>query len=110
MKDITREHENKRKNISEDYERAVKSPASSCCCRPVPKGVVAKLAGYSHVDIANLPMEAVVNSFGCGNPLAFSEIRVGDVVLDLGSGAGIDLLLAAKKSRRYRKSYWRRHD
>jgi SAM-dependent methyltransferase len=39
----------------------------------------------------------VVNSFGCGNPLAFSEVRSGQVVLDLGSGAGIDLLLAAKK-------------
>jgi len=63
----------------------------------VPKGVAAKLAGYTSEEVATLPAEAVVNSFGCGNPLAFSEVQPGDVVLDLGSGAGIDLLLAAKK-------------
>ncbi|MBI4700952.1 MAG: arsenite methyltransferase [Deltaproteobacteria bacterium] len=89
--------EKTRQGVSEDYARAVKSPATSCCCAPVPKGVVAKLAGYADEEIAALPPEAVVNSFGCGNPLAFSEIRAGDVVVDLGSGAGIDLLLAAKK-------------
>jgi len=41
--------------------------------------------------------EAVVNSFGCGKPLAFTEVKDGEVVLDLGSGAGIDLLIAAEK-------------
>lgn len=85
--------------VSEDYARAVKSPGASCCGggAPIPKGVTAKLAGYSDADFAALPPEAVVNSFGCGNPLAFSQVKPGDVVLDLGSGAGIDLLLAAKK-------------
>jgi SAM-dependent methyltransferase len=58
---------------------------------------VVKLAGYTSEELAALPADAVVNSFGCGNPLAFSEIREGEVVLDLGSGAGIDILLAAKK-------------
>ncbi len=90
--------DDKRKNVSADYARAVKSPSSSgCCCSPTPKGVVAKLAGYTDAEVAALPAEAVVNSFGCGNPLAFSQVKSGDVVLDLGSGAGIDLLLAAKK-------------
>jgi SAM-dependent methyltransferase len=46
--------------------------------------------------MAALPPDAVVNSFGCGNPVALAVIREGDTVLDLGSGAGIDLLLAAK--------------
>ncbi len=88
----------KRKNVSEDYARAVERPASGCgCSSPIPKGVVARLAGYTDEEVAALPAEAVVNSFGCGNPLAFSEVKPGDVVLDLGSGAGIDLLLAAKK-------------
>ncbi len=44
-----------------------------------------------------MPPHAVANSFGCGNPVAFAGIQEGDVVLDLGSGAGIDLLLAAEK-------------
>jgi arsenite methyltransferase len=94
----TNHPDGRRQNVSEDYARAVQAPAKGCCCSPVPKGVVAKLAGYSSDEIAALPAEAVVNSFGCGNPLAFSGVQPGDVVLDLGSGAGIDLLLAAKKT------------
>ena len=81
-------HDEIRQNVSEDYAQAVKKPTKSCCCSPTPKGVVAKLAGYSHEQIAGLPTEAVVNSFGCGNPLAFSEIKEGQCVLDLGSGPG----------------------
>jgi SAM-dependent methyltransferase len=85
-----------RDNVSKDYARAVTS-STSCCGGPVPKGVAAKLAGYSDEELEALPPEAVVNSFGCGNPLAYSEVKPGQVVLDLGSGAGIDLLLAARK-------------
>ncbi|MGC4119295.1 MAG: methyltransferase domain-containing protein [Myxococcales bacterium] len=44
-----------------------------------------------------MPEDAVVNSFGCGNPVAMMGVKKGQTVLDLGSGAGIDLLLAAKK-------------
>jgi arsenite methyltransferase len=86
-----------RRQVSEDYAKAVKSPGTGCCSKPAPKGVVAKIAGYAHEELASLPVEAVVNSFGCGNPLAFSSLKPGQVVLDLGSGAGIDILLAAKK-------------
>jgi SAM-dependent methyltransferase len=86
-----------RRNVSEDYAKAVTAPGSGCCAGPVPKGVIAKLAGYTDDEVAALPEEAVTNSFGCGNPLAFSAVEPGQVVLDLGSGAGIDLLLAAKK-------------
>ncbi len=86
-----------RRQVSCDYGKAVTLPGSSCCGGPVPKGVMAKMAGYTSEEIADLPTEAVANAFGCGNPVAFSSVRLGQVVLDLGSGAGIDLLLAAKK-------------
>jgi SAM-dependent methyltransferase len=90
-----------RDRVSKDYARAVTSKdeggASCCGGTPVQKGVVVKLAGYSDAELAALPPEAVVNSFGCGNPLAFSAVKEGQTVLDLGSGAGIDLLLAARK-------------
>jgi len=86
-----------RTRVTEDYTNAVKRKSKCCCKKPAPKGVVAKLAGYSDDELAALPEEAVVNSFGCGNPIAFSAIKPGEIVLDLGSGAGIDLLLAARK-------------
>lgn len=88
-----------RKTVSISYARAIEQtrPAGgSCCSGPAPQGVLATLAGYSREALATLPADAVASSFGCGNPVALAEIREGDTVLDLGSGAGIDLLLAAK--------------
>jgi SAM-dependent methyltransferase len=86
-----------RRSVSESYARAIETPGSSCCGgEALPKGVAAKLAGYTREELLSLPDDAVANSFGCGNPLAFSEVSEGQVVLDLGSGAGIDILLAAK--------------
>ena len=87
-----------RQSVSEFYTQAVKSE-SGCGCSGgdvAPKGFAAQFSGYGD-DVAGLPADAVANSFGCGNPLAFSEVQPGEVVLDLGSGAGIDLLIAARK-------------
>jgi SAM-dependent methyltransferase len=93
--------EETRERVSKDYARAVtaQTGGGGACCggTPAPKGVVAKLAGYTDAELTALPPQAVVNSFGCGNPLAFSSVKEGQTVLDLGSGAGIDLLLAARK-------------
>ncbi len=90
--------EHVRREVAEAYTKAVSKPSESGCCGgPVQKGIVAKLGGYSTEQLAELPPEAVVNSFGCGNPVAMAELRPGEVVLDLGSGAGIDLFLAAKR-------------
>lgn len=94
-------HDEIRRSVSETYEKAVKTPGKKGCgcgCGDAsPKGVAAKLAGYSAEELRDLPPDAVVNSFGCGNPLAFMEVREGETVLDLGAGAGIDILLAARK-------------
>jgi SAM-dependent methyltransferase len=88
-----------RRDVSKAYAQAVTAPAKKGCCGSLPpqKGVAVKLGGYSRDELAALPEEAVVNSFGCGNPVALAGLTTGEVVLDLGSGAGIDLLLAAKK-------------
>lgn len=104
MAKIAKPSDEVRKAVSEDYARAVTRSSGCCsgssCCGPSssqPVEAIAKLAGYSDDELKALPSEAVVNSFGCGNPLAFSEVTSGQTVLDLGSGAGIDLLLAAGK-------------
>jgi arsenite methyltransferase len=84
-----------RHDVAQAYAEAVRKET---CCRGnrTPKGTVANLAGYGE-EVASLPQDAVTNSFGCGNPLAFAGVVSGQTVLDLGSGAGIDLLLAAEK-------------
>ena len=86
-----------RDRVSQAYGQAVSSPGTGCCGSREQKGVAVKVAGYGREELAALPEEAVVNSFGCGNPLAFAGVGEGDTVLDLGSGAGIDILLAAGK-------------
>jgi arsenite methyltransferase len=87
-----------RRQVADSYTQAVRSPAGGCCgAGAVPTGVAAKLAGYTSAELEALPRDAVVSSFGCGNPVALAGLRPGDVVVDLGSGAGIDILLAAKK-------------
>ena len=91
-----------RKEVSKSYAKAVenfakKSCCSTSCCVPDPKGVAAKVAGYNSEELNSIPKDAVTNSFGCGNPLAYAGVKEGQTVLDLGSGAGIDILLAGKK-------------
>jgi len=57
----------------------------------------ARFADYTAEERSGLPDDAVDASFGCGNPLAFALVRRGQTVLDLGCGAGIDLVLAADR-------------
>ena len=87
--------------VKKSYTEAVTKPNSGCCgsgnAKESMKGSLVKLAGYSAEELKNLPSDSVENAFGCGNPLAFAGVKEGEVVVDIGSGAGIDCLLAAKK-------------
>ena len=68
---------------------------SSCCIDADPGGFGEVL--YAPEERRGLPQSAVLASLGCGNPTAVAELREGEVVLDLGSGGGIDVLLSAKR-------------
>ena len=65
------------------------------CCAP--SEAVFGGALYEEADRGDLPESAVLASLGCGNPAAVAELREGEVVLDLGSGGGIDVLLSARR-------------
>jgi arsenite methyltransferase len=77
----------------------------SGCCGPAVEepGIGAGL--YAEADRAALPDAAVLASLGCGNPTAVAELRQGEVVLDLGSGGGIDVLLSARRVGPAGKAY-----
>jgi ubiquinone/menaquinone biosynthesis C-methylase UbiE len=86
-----------REEVSRNYTQAIKSSSgccgggSSCCGSSAGQG-------YTDEEILDLLSDPELISFGCGNPMAYSGVKEGDTVLDLGSGAGLDLLLAAKRT------------
>src|SRR5262245_7722329 len=89
--------------VREKYGNAalqVKSGSKGCCdsvsasglsCDPVTKDL------YDAAETQGLPEEAMLASLGCGNPTALAKLNPGEVVLDLGSGGGIDVLLSARR-------------
>ena len=90
-----------REEVKKNYAEAISRENLSCCgnfeencCATKVK---AKDIGYSEEELNNFLTDPNITTFGCGNPLAYSEVREGDVVLDLGPGAGLDLLIAARK-------------
>jgi arsenite methyltransferase len=86
--------------------RDVREGASSSCCGPA-CGCEDPISSnlYEEGETLGLPREAVVASLGCGNPTALAELRPGEVVLDLGSGGGIDVLLSARRVGPTGKAY-----
>src|SRR5512143_885602 len=52
---------------------------------------------YSAKELQDIPADAAAASLGCGNPLLLAQLKRGEIVLDLGSGGGIDVLLSAKR-------------
>ena len=84
-------------DVREEVSRAYagKAAAATGCCGGNREG--ASFAGYRQEELDTLPESAATSSFGCGDPLAMSGVKEGEVVLDLGSGTGLDLILAARK-------------
>lgn len=81
---------------------------SSSCCGPSSSAersdpITSNL--YDDLQVATLPQEAVQASLGCGNPTALAQLHPGEVVLDLGSGGGIDVLLSARRVGPTGKAY-----
>jgi arsenite methyltransferase len=89
-----------RKTIRQGYARVAAggssccAPQSSCCCSSTTAADISKKIGYSDQDIESVP-EGANLGLGCGNPTAVASLKEGEIVLDLGSGAGFDCFLAA---------------
>ena len=95
--------ENSIKNdIKKKYSQIVESGNTDCYCMPgeCQSGDslidATKLIGYKQKDLESIPQEAILG-VGCGAPINHAALKEGEVVVDLGSGAGIDIFLAAKK-------------
>src|SRR5689334_8831314 len=81
---------------------------ASSCCGPADAAEAGEGFGkvlYSLDERTDLPDEAVLASLGCGNPTAVADLHEGEVVLDLGSGGGIDVLLSARRVGPTGKAY-----
>jgi arsenite methyltransferase len=98
--------------VKEKYGQAalrVKSGATSSCCGAATASgtscdpITANL--YGSAEASQIPEEALLASLGCGNPSALANLNAGEVVLDLGSGGGIDVLLSAKRVGPTGKAY-----
>ena len=96
--------------VKEKYGAAAKQVAegkTACCgggaslsgCDPITRNL------YGEAEKGSLPADAVAASLGCGNPTALAKLQAGEVVLDLGSGGGIDVLLSAKRVGPTGKAY-----
>jgi arsenite methyltransferase len=103
--------ENLKDTVRERYGKAALQVATGartgCCgggtCASTDDPITSNL--YSEAQTATLPAEAVLASLGCGNPTALAELHEGEVVLDLGSGGGIDVLLSARRVGPTGKAY-----
>jgi SAM-dependent methyltransferase len=79
------------------------SCCSTSCCGGSEDPITSNL--YTSAETAQLPEQAVLASLGCGNPTALAQLHEGEVVLDLGSGGGIDVLLSAGRVGPSGKAY-----
>src|SRR2546428_11892140 len=97
--------------VKEKYGEAalrVVNQGSSCCgascgCGAGPDPITSDL--YDRSQLVQIPEEAFKASLGCGNPTALATLNPGEIVLDLGSGGGIDVLLSARRVGPTGKAY-----
>ena len=88
--------------IKKKYSKIVISGNDDCCCMPgeCDSGDspidATKLIGYNQKELESIPQEAILG-VGCGAPINHTQLKEGETVVDLGSGAGIDIFLAARK-------------
>jgi len=91
-----------KKVVREGYAARVKqkdsccAPTNSCCGSASTAQTISKAIGYTDEELTSVPEEANLG-LGCGNPTAMASLVEGEMVLDLGSGAGFDCFLAANK-------------
>jgi arsenite methyltransferase len=99
MADLSKAVQQRYGAIASAVRKASQAPGccapSSCGCGDAADPITTNL--YSAAETADLPDAAVSASLGCGNPTALLRLEPGQVVLDLGSGGGIDVLLSAKR-------------
>ena len=105
--------------VKQRYAEAITNKSGGCCCGgstinlggccggDTQGNTVSKITGnlYASNEIEGLDPDLIATSFGCGNPTALAEVNPGEVVLDLGSGAGLDVLLSAKRVGPNGKAY-----
>jgi SAM-dependent methyltransferase len=101
IKEIVQEKYGKAAHQARSGQKAGCGCGTSACCGPDP--ITSNL--YDESQVATIPVEAMPASLGCGNPTALAELKPGEVVLDLGSGGGIDVLLSAKRVGPTGKAY-----
>ena len=91
-----------KEKVKERYGKIALTGNSDCCCMPgecsTTDSVIdaTKIIGYDPKELESIPQESILG-VGCGAPIKFADLKEGETVLDLGSGAGIDAFLSANK-------------
>ncbi len=95
-------NESIKEKVKKRYGKIALTGNSDCCCMPGECTTsdstidATKLIGYDQEELKSIPEESILG-VGCGAPIKFAELQEGETVLDLGSGAGIDVFLSANK-------------
>ena len=92
-----------KEKIKENYGKIALNGNLDSCCGPqeicdtnkISKEEMSSIIGYKDIELKSIPAESILG-LGCGAPLNFADLKIGETVVDLGSGAGIDAFLASK--------------